>query len=66
MCCKFKKVLKVIGIILAIAAAAAAAYLVIKKIMDKKKVAASADDIESFVSCSCLEDEPILVEEPEE
>ncbi len=62
-----KKVLKVIGIILAIAAAAAAVYVVVKKITDKKKAAAAAgEDLESFVSCSCLDDEPILVDEKPE
>ncbi|MDR3313542.1 MAG: hypothetical protein LBS96_03690 [Oscillospiraceae bacterium] len=61
-----KKVLKAIGIILAIAAAAAAVYLVVKKVLDKKKAAEGGEDLESFVSCSCLEDEPILVEDKPE
>ncbi|MDR2524883.1 MAG: hypothetical protein LBC83_01625 [Oscillospiraceae bacterium] len=57
-----KKILKVVGVVLAISAAAAAVYLVVKKITDKKK-ASEQGDLESFVTCSCLDDEPILVED---
>jgi len=60
--CTWKKILKVVAIIAAIAAAAAAVYLVIKKIKEKKELA-QAGDVESFVSCSCLDDEPIIVED---
>jgi flagellar basal body-associated protein FliL len=60
-----KKILKVIAIILAISAAATAVYFLVKKLTDKKK-AAQGDELESFVSCSCLDDEPILVEDKPE
>ncbi|MCL2107454.1 MAG: hypothetical protein FWH26_10425 [Oscillospiraceae bacterium] len=64
MKCSLKKIMKVIGIILAIAAAAAAVYLVVKKLQEKKQLAAEGiDDLESFVSCSCLDDEPIVVDD---
>ncbi len=49
----FKKVLKVIGIIAAIAAAVAGIYFAITKIKEKK--AAQANDEECYVSCSCCE-----------
>jgi len=58
-----KKILKVAGIIAAIAAALAAVYFVVKKLQEKKEPQDSTDDLESFVSCSCLDDEPILVED---
>ena len=61
--CKWKKVLKIIGIIAAVAAAAAAVYLIVKKLKEKKAIAEN-DSLESFVSCSCLDDEPIVVEDP--
>jgi len=61
-CCAWKKVLKIIGIIAAVAAAAAAVYFLVKKIKEKKALAES-DELESFVSCSCLDDEPIVVED---
>ena len=61
--CKCKKIMKIVGIILAVAAAAAAVYFLVKKLKDKKAIAAN-DSLESFVSCSCLEDEPIVVEDP--
>ena len=61
--CTCKKIMKVVGIILAVAAAAAAVYFLVKKIKEKKAVAAN-DSLESFVSCSCLDDEPIVVEDP--
>lgn len=49
----FKKVLKVIAIVLAVAGVVAGAYFLIKKISDKKK--AEADSEENYVSCSCCE-----------
>ena len=63
--CTAKKVLKVIGIIVAVAAAIAGIYLLVKKIKEKKAMAADNDSLESFVPCACLDDEPILVEDPE-
>lgn len=57
-----KKVLKVVGIIAAIAAAAAGVYFLVKKIQEKKALKENSD-LESFVSCSCLDDEPILVQD---
>lgn len=51
----FKKVLKVVGIIVAIAAAVAGVYLAITKIKEKK--AAQANDEECYVSCSCCEND---------
>lgn len=59
----FKKVLKVIGIIAAIAGAVAGIYFAVTKIMDRKKC---CDGEENYVSCSCLDDEPISVEAPKE
>ena len=59
----FKKVLKIVGIIAAVAAAAAGVYFLIKKLQEKKAAVESGEDIDSFVSCSCLDDEPIVVEE---
>jgi hypothetical protein len=56
-----KKILKIVGIIAAIAAVATAVYLVVKRIREKNEIA-RANDVESFVSCSCLDDEPIVVE----
>jgi len=55
--------MKIIGIIAAVAAAAAAVYLVVKKVQEKKALA-QGDDLESFVSCSCLDDEPVMVQPP--
>jgi len=60
--CAWKKVLKIIGIIAAVAAAAAAVYFLVKKLKEKKALKES-DELESFVSCSCLDDEPIVVED---
>ena len=50
-----KKLLKVIGIIAAIAAACAAVYVVIEKI--KAKNAPKGYDEDNYVSCSCLDDD---------
>lgn len=49
---KFKKILKVVAIIVAIAAAIAGIYVAVTKIIEKKKIK-NADDRENFVSCSC-------------
>ena len=62
MCDTWKKVLKIVGIIAAVAAAAAGVYFLVMKLKEKKTLASSEDDLESFVSCSCLDDEPIVVE----
>ncbi|MDR1927828.1 MAG: hypothetical protein LBQ33_04225 [Oscillospiraceae bacterium] len=62
MCDVLKKVLKVIAVVAAVAAAAAAVYFLIKKLKAKKEPAGAAD-LESYVSCSCLDDEPIIVDE---
>ncbi len=48
----FKKILKVVAIIVAIAAAVAGIYVAVTKIIEKKKIK-NADDRENFVSCSC-------------
>ena len=61
--CNWKKVLKIVGIVVAVAAAAAAVFLVVKKLKEKKAIEEN-DSLESFVSCSCLDDEPIVVEDP--
>ena len=63
MCDTWKKVLKIVGIIAAVAAAAAAVYFLVMKLKEKKALGGGDDDLESFVSCSCLDDEPILVED---
>ena len=62
MNCCWKKALKIIGIITAAAAVAAAVYFLVKKLQEKKALKES-EDLESFVSCSCLDDEPIVVED---
>jgi len=51
----FKKVLKIVGIIAAIAGLAAGIYFVVSKVLAKKK---GEDDEENYVTCSCLDDEP--------
>ena len=61
--CTLKKILKVVAIIAAIAGAAAAVYCLVKKLKAKKAACDCGGDIESFVSCSCLDDEPILVDD---
>jgi len=63
MCDTWKKVLKIVGIITAVAAAAAGVYFLVMKLKEKKALGGGGDDLESFVSCSCLDDEPILVED---
>ena len=48
-----KKVLKVVGIILAVAGVVAGVYFAFKKFLDKKNQAADLE--ENYVSCSCCE-----------
>lgn len=50
-----KKVLKVIGIIAAVAGVAAGIYFAVKKFLEKKN--STADCEENYVSCSCCEAE---------
>ncbi len=52
-CCK--KVLKIVGVIAAVAAAVAGVYFAITKIKAKK--AAAENEEECYVSCSCCEAE---------
>ena len=47
-----KKVLKVIGIIAAVAGAIFGVYVIVKKYVDSKKVVIG-NDAENYVSCSC-------------
>ncbi len=48
-----KKVLKIVGIIVAVAGVAAGIYFAVKKFLDKKNQAADCE--ENYVSCSCCE-----------
>ena len=48
-----KKVLKVVGIILAVAGVVAGVYFAVKKFLDKKNQAADLE--ENYVSCYCCE-----------
>ncbi len=48
-----KKVLKVVGIIAAVAGIAVGIYFAVKKILEKKNAAADCE--ENYVSCSCCE-----------
>ena len=50
-----KKVLKVIGIIAAVAGAIFGVYVIGKKYVDSKKVVIG-NDAENYVSCSCCDD----------
>jgi predicted permease len=56
-----KTILKVCAVLAAVAAVSAGIYLVVKKILKKK--AKDDAEIESFVTCSCIENEPIPVED---
>ena len=58
-----KKVLKVIGIIAAVAGAIFGVYVIVKKYVDSKKVVIG-NDAENYVSCSCCDDN--FVSETEE
>lgn len=62
MCDTVKKILKIVGIIAAIAAAVAGIYYVITKVLPcKNKV--EEDDQSDYVSCSCCDiDDPVQVE----
>ena len=60
-----KKVLKIVGIVAAIAGVACAVYALIKKFCPKCCGAANGEDDKcDYVSCSCFEDE--AKEEPKE
>lgn len=50
----FKKIVKIVAVVVAIAAAIAGIYVAVTKIIEKKK-AKTADDRVNFVSCSDLE-----------
>lgn len=50
----FKKIAKVVAIILAVAAAIAGIYFAVTKLIEKKK-AKNADERENYVSCSCMD-----------
>lgn len=50
---RIKKILKVVGIILAVAGVVAGVYFAVKKFLDKKNQ--TADLEENYVSCSCCE-----------
>lgn len=50
----FKKIVKIVAVVLAIAAAVAGIYVAVTKIIEKKK-AKNADDRVNYVSCSSLE-----------
>lgn len=50
-----KKILKIVGIILAVAGVIAGVYFAVKKYLEKKN--AKADCEENYVSCSCCEAE---------
>lgn len=62
MCDTLKKILKVVGIIAAIAAVSAGIYLVVTKLLPcKNKV--EEDDQSDYVSCSCCDiDDPVPVD----
>ncbi len=64
MCDTLKKILKIVGIIAAIAGVAVAVYMIIKKFCPKCK-ANDADKCD-YVSCSCFENdaEPLIQPEP--
>lgn len=51
----FKKVIKIVAIVLAVAGAIAGIYFAVKKFLDKKNETADAE--ENYVSCSCCEAE---------
>ncbi len=50
----FKKIAKIVAIIIAVAAAIAGIYVAVTKLIEKKKPK-NADDRENYVSCSCLD-----------
>ncbi|MGI6247922.1 MAG: hypothetical protein ACOYJX_00755 [Acutalibacteraceae bacterium] len=53
----FKKVLKIVGIILAVAGVVAGIYFLVTKVLKKKK---GEDAEEDYVSCSCFDDEECI------
>ena len=58
-----KKILKVLGIILAVAGVVAGIYFAIKKYREKKNQI--ADSEENYVSCSCCEEEAAVAAQPQ-
>ena len=50
----FKKVIKIVGIIVAIGAAIAGIYVAVTKLIEKKN-AKDEDSRENYVSCSCFD-----------
>ena len=50
----FKKVMKIVGIVVAIAAAIAGIYVVVTKAIEKKNKK-DEDPRENYVSCSCFD-----------
>ena len=60
--CTFKKILKIIGIVMAVAGAVAGIYFAVTKILECKK---SSEGEENYVSCSCFDDEPAIEEAAE-
>ncbi|MCQ2462678.1 MAG: hypothetical protein MJ177_04645 [Clostridia bacterium] len=51
---KFKKIVKIVGIIVAVAAAVAGIYVAVTKFIEKKRIK-NADNRENYVSCSCCD-----------
>lgn len=58
VCCKLKKFLKFIAILSAVVSAIVGVYFLITKFLEKKN---AVDDPESYVSCSCCDEEPIIL-----
>ncbi len=63
MCDTLKKILKIVGIIAAIAGVAVAIYMIIKKFCPKCKV--NDNDKCDYVSCSCFENDAEPLVQPE-
>ena len=62
MCDVIKKILKVVGIVVAIAGAIAGIYCLVTKVLPCKNEVAD-DDESDYFSCSCCEaEEPVEVE----
>ena len=62
MCDTIKKILKIVGIIAAIAGVAFAVYTLVKKFCPKCCGKAAEDDTCDYVSCSCFEDKEACAE----
>ena len=62
MCDTIKKILKIVGIIAAIAGVAVAVYTLVKKFCPKCCCKANEDDSCDYVSCSCFEDKEACAE----